>query len=222
MTNKRNTDMAKIAMLGLFGLLVVIIIGIALVVYFSNKKDDEETSDKPEFTFDANAKKTINAEESSGSQEGYRIIEYAESDSEKSKLIDLTLSWTNGQGFDAVNKIILTRYVGGTKIQDNIEVTDEDMIKDYGSGSITFKGSDVTASSVKGKNTIKAYWNEVKPDNLLATAELDITEDDFNYTLTGPFGDLNVPVTIVGDTFKLEKSVKKIIIFHSFQIHGLN
>jgi hypothetical protein len=209
MTNKRNTDMAKIAMLGLFGLLVVIIIGIALVVYFSNKKDDEETSDKPEFTFDANAKKTINAEESSGSQEGYRIIEYAESDSEKSKLIDLTLSWTNGQGFDAVNKIILTRYVGGTKIQDNIEVTDEDMIKDYGSGSITFKGSDVTASSVKGKNTIKAYWNEVKPDNLLATAELDITEDDFNYTLTGPFGDLNVPVTIVGDTFKLEKSVKK-------------
>ena len=79
--------MAKAAMLGLFGLLVVIIIGVALAIYFGTKKsDDDETSDKPEFTFDANAKKTINPEESSGSHEGYRIIEYAESDSEKSKL----------------------------------------------------------------------------------------------------------------------------------------
>jgi hypothetical protein len=210
MTNKRNAGMAKIAMLGLFSLLVVIIIGVALAIYFGTKKsDDDETSDKPEFTFDANAKKTINPEESSGSQEGYRIIEYAENDLDKSKLIDLTLSWTNGQGFDSVNKIILTRYVGGTKIQDNIEVTDEDMIKDYGTGSVTFKGSDVKASA-KGTNVIKAYWNEVKPDNLLATAELGISEDDFSYTVTGPFGEYDVEVTIVGDTFKLEKSVKKI------------
>jgi hypothetical protein len=206
--------MAKIAMLGLFSLLVVIIIGIALAIYFSNKKDDEETSDKPEFTFDANAKKTINAEES-GSQEGYRIIEYAESDLDKSKLIDLTLSWTNGQGFDAVNKIILTRYVGGTKIQDNIEVTDEDMIKDYGSGSITFKGSDVKANA-KGTNVIKAYYNEVNESKILATAELGISEDDFSYTVTGPFGEYDVKVSIVSDTFKLTKSVKKIYYNLSF------
>jgi hypothetical protein len=212
MTNKRNTDMAKVAILGLFGLLVIIIIGIALAVYFGTKKSDDETSDKPQLTFDANAKKTINPQEGedNGSQEGYRIIEYAEGDdSEKSKLIDLTLSWTNGQGFDSVSKIILTRYVGGTKIQENVEVTDENAIKDYGSGSVTFKGTDVTASTVKGKNTIKAYYNEVNESKLLATAELEITEDDFNYTLTGPFGDLNVPVTISSDTFKLEKSVKK-------------
>jgi predicted ribosome-associated RNA-binding protein Tma20 len=215
MTNKRNTDMAKAAMLGLFGLLVIIIIGIALAIYFGTKKSDDETSDKPEFTFDANAKKTINPEESSGSQEGYRIIEYAESDLDKSKLIDLTLSWTNGQGFDSVNKIILTRYVGGTKIQDNIEVTDEDMIKDYGTGSVTFKGSGVKANA-KGKNVIKAYWNEVNESKILATAELDITEDDFSYTLTGPFGEYDVEVTIVGDTFKLEKSVKKIYYNLSF------
>ena len=217
MTNKRNPEMAKkVAMLGLFGLLVIIIIGIALAVYFgTNKSDDVEKSDKPEFTFDANAKKTINPEESSGSQEGYRIIEYAESDLDKSKLIDLTLSWTNGQGFDSVNKIILTRYVGGTKIQDNIEVTDEDMIKDYGTGSVTFKGSDVKANA-KGKNVIKAYWNEVNESKILATAELDITEDDFSYTLTGPFGEYDVEVTIVGDTFKLEKSVKKIYYNLSF------
>ena len=204
----------KGAVLGLFALLVIII-GIALAVYFSTKKSGEETSDKPEFTFDANAKKTINPEESSGSQEGYRIIEYAESDLDKSKLIDLTLSWTNGQGFDSVNKIILTRYVGGTKIQDNIEVTDEDMIKDYGTGSVTFKGSDVKVNA-KGKNVIKAYWNEVNESKILATAELDITEDDFSYTVTGPFGEYDVEVTIVGDTFKLEKSVKKIYYNLSF------
>ena len=217
MTNKRNPDMAKkAAVLGLFGLLVVIIIGIALAIYFGTKKsDDEETPDKPEFTFDANAKKTINPEESSGSQEGYRIIEYAGSDLDKSKLIDLTLSWTNGQGFGDVSKIILTRYVGGTKIQDDIEVTDKDMMKDYGTGSVTFKGSDVKASA-KGKNVITAYWNEVKPDNLLATAELDITEDDFSYTVTGPFGEYDIKVSIVSDTFKLTKSVKKIYYNLSF------
>ena len=217
MTNKRNPDMAKkAAVLGLFGLLVVIIIGIALAIYFGTKKsDDEETPDKPEFTFDANAKKTINPEESSGSQEGYRIIEYAGSDLDKSKLIDLTLSWTNGQGFGDVKKIILTRYVGGTKIQDDIEVTDKDMMKDYGTGSVTFKGSDVKASA-KGTNVIKAYWNVVKTDNLLATAELDITEDDFSYTVTGPFGEYDIKVSIVSDTFKLTKSVKKIYYNLSF------
>src|SRR6056300_1052339 len=215
MTNKRNTEMAKKgAVLGLFALLVIII-GIALAVYFSTKKSGEETSDKPEFTFDANAKKTINPEESSGSQEGYRIIEYAESDLDKSKLIDLTLSWTNGQGFDAVNKIILTRYVGGTKIQDNIEVTDEDMIKDYGGGSVTFKGSDVKANA-KGTNVIKAYYNEVNESKILATAELGISEDDFSYTVTGPFGEYDVKVSIVSDTFKLTKSVKKIYYNLSF------
>ena len=218
-TNKRNTEMAKsVAILGLFALLVVIIVGIALAVYFTTKKSDgDETSDKPELTFDANAKKTINPQEGedNGTQEGYRIIEYAENDLDKSKLIDLTLSWTNGQGFDSVNKIILTRYVGSTKIQDNIEVTDENAIKDYGTGSVTFKGSDVKANA-KGKNVIKAYWNEVNESKILATAELDISDDDFSYTLTGPFGEYDTEVTIVGDTFKLEKSVKKIYYNLSF------
>ena len=69
---------------------------------------------------------------------------------------------------------------------------------------------DVTSGvDVKGTNIIKAYYNEVSPDNLLATAELDISEDDFSYTLAGPFGDLDVKVTISSETFKLTKSVKK-------------
>jgi len=204
--------MAKsVAILGLFALLVVIIVGISLAVYFTTKKSDgDETSDKPELTFDANAKKTINPQdgEDNGTQEGY-AIEYAEGD-DSSKFIDLTLSWTNGQGFDSVNKLIFTRYVGTTKIQADQETTEESAISDYGTGSVTFKGVDVTEGvDVKGANIIKAYYNEVKPDNLLATAELDISEDDFSYTLAGPFGELDVKVTISSDTFKLTKSVKK-------------
>src|SRR6056300_1290624 len=210
MTNKRNTEMAKKgAVLGLFALLVIII-GIALAVYFSTKKSSEETSDKPELTFDANAKKTINPQEAedNGTQEGY-AIEYAEGD-DSGKFIDLTLSWTNGQGFDSVNKLIFTRHVGTTKIQADQEVTEESALSDYGTGSVTFKGVDVTSGvDVKGTNIIKAYYNEVSPDNLLATAELDISEDDFSYTLAGPFGDLDVEVTISSETFKLTKSVKK-------------
>jgi hypothetical protein len=202
--------MAKsVAILGLFVLLVVIIVGISLAVYFT-KKSGEETSDKPQLTFDANAKKTINPQESedNGTQEGY-AIEYAEGD-DSSKFIDLTLSWTNGQGFDSVNKLIFTRYVGTTKIQADQETTEESAISDYGTGSVTFKGVDVTEGvDVKGTNIIKAYYNEVKPDNLLATAELDISEDDFSYTLAGPFGELDVKVTISSETFKLTKSVKK-------------
>ena len=204
--------MAKpVVILGLFALLVVITIGIALTVYFTTKKSGGgETSDKPELTFDANAKKTINQrEEDSGTQEGY-AIEYAEGD-DSSKFIDLTLSWTNGQGFDTVSKLIFTRYVGTTKIQADQEVTEESALSDYGTGSVTFKGVDVTEGvDVKGTNIIKAYYNEVKEANRLATAELGISEDDFSYTLAGPFGPLDVKVTISSETFKLTKSVKKV------------
>jgi hypothetical protein len=220
MTNKRNTEMAKkVAILGLFGLLVIIIIGIALAVYFGIKKsDDGETSDKPEFTFNDTAKIKYNKEESSGSQEGYRIIEYLGSDLDRSKLIDITLSWQTGIGFDSVNKIIFTRHVGTTKIQDNIEITKDefpDMLKDYSTGSVTFKGSDVKANA-KGTNVIKAYWNEVNESKILATAERDITDDDFSYTADGPFGEYEVTIAIVSGTFKLDMIAKKIYYNLSF------
>ena len=210
---KKNTK------IGLFALLVVIILGIVLTVYFSGKKSDETITEipnkKPELTFDTEAVKTINPQsEESGSQEGYRIIEYASGD-EPGKFIDLTLSWENGAGFTGVvNKLIFTRTAadGTTKIQENIEVSnkDDDSLKDYGGGSITFKGVDVkTGVDVKGENIIKAYYKQIDTDYELATAKLTISEDDFNKTLIGPFGDLDVKVTISGETFKLTKSIKK-------------
>ena len=216
-------EMAKgaIALGLLFALLLAIGLIIVLAMYFTKKSkksksdDDDETPDKPQLTFDSNATKTINPQEDAeedadeDASEGYRI-EYAEGD-DSSKFIDLTLSWTNQEGFDnVVDNLIFTRYVGTTKIQENKVVEDADMIKDYGSGSVTFKGTEVLEGvSVKGKNVIKAYYNEVKEANLLATAEMDITEADFNTTLKGPFGDLVVPVSISSETFKLTKQIKK-------------
>ena len=206
---KKNTK------LGLFALLVVIILGIALTVYFSGKKSEktEIPNKKPELTFDTEAVKTINPQaEESGSREGYRIIEYASGD-EPGKFIDLTLTWENGAGFEGVvNKLIFTRTTanGTTKIQADQVVTEESAISDYGSGSITFKGVDVKEGvDVKGENIVKAYYNEVVEANELATAKLTITEEDFNNTLTGPFGDLYVKVAISGETFKLTKTIKK-------------
>jgi hypothetical protein len=209
---KKNTK------LGLFALLVVIILGIALTVYFSGKKSDETKTEipnkKPELTFDTEAVKTINPQaEESGSQEGYRIIEYALGD-EPGKFIDLTLSWKNGAGFEGVvDKLIFTRTTadGTTKIQENIEVTSGDGLVDYGGGSITFKGVDIKEGvDVKGENIIKAYYNKLDGANELATAKIIIDDNDFSDVASGDFGEYTVTVYIPTDTFKLEKEVKKI------------
>ena len=202
----------KVAVLGLLALLVVIILGIALTVYFTSKKsksksDGEEPSEKkPELTFNADATKTINPqEEDNGNQEGY-AIEYA-----GGEFIDLTLSWNNGQGFeDVVDKLIFTRHVGDTKIQADKETTVPSEISDYGSGSIKFKGSEVINDvNTKGVNVVRAYYNKVKEDNLLAEAEVEITDDDFDQVMTGEFKTIVIPVTIKKDSFKLEKTTRK-------------
>ena len=206
----------KVALLGLLALLVVIILGIALTVYFTSKKsksksksksDGEEPSEKkPELTFNADATKTINPrEEDSGTQEGY-AIEYAGGEA-----INLTLSWNNGQGFEGVvNKLIFTRYVGDTKIQDD-KITEKDVeIADNGAGSVTFSGSEVSDGvDTKGVNVIKAYYNEVNADNELASVEVEITEADFDQVITGEFSEIVIPVSIKKDSFKLEKTTKK-------------
>ena len=210
--------MAKaVAILGLFALLVVIIVGIALAVYFTTKKSSEETPDKkPELTFDLDATKTINPqEEDNGTQEGY-AIEYA-----GGEFIDLTLKWKNGQGFEGVvNKLIFTRYVKKTKddddennwvkVQDDKETEKPSEISDNGSGSVTFSGTGVyDRVDTKGWNVVRAYYNEMKPENLLATAELEITDDDFDQVMTGEFKTIVIPVTIPKDSFKLDKTIKK-------------
>ena len=203
----------------LFALLVAIGLIIVLAIYFTKKSktedgDDDETSDdikKPELTFDADATKTINPqEEDNGNQEGY-AIEYA-----GGEYIDLTLSWTNGQGFDGVvQELIFTRYskVGDDennwkKIQGDKKTSSPGEINNNGSGSVTFSGTEVSEDT-RGWNVIRAYYNEVKPDNLLATAEVEITDDDFDQVMEGEFKTIVIPVSIKEDSFKLEKTTKK-------------
>jgi len=209
--------MAKaVIALGLFALLVVIIVGISLAVYFTTKKSSEETPDKkPELTFDLDATKTINPqEEDNGNQEGY-AIEYA-----GGEFIDLTLSWNNGQGFEGVvNELIFTRYVKKTKdddennwkkIQGDKKTSSPGEINNNGSGSVTFSGTGVYDNvDTKGWNIVRAYYNEVKPENLLATAELEITDDDFDQVMTGEFKTIVIPVSIKEDSFKLDKTIMK-------------
>ena len=211
----------KVAVLGLLALLVVIILGIALTVYFTSKKsksksDGEEPSEKkPELTFNADATKTINPqEEDNGTQEGY-AVEYAGGEA-----IDLTLSWNNGQGFDGVvNKLIFTRYVGGTKIQDDKETEKAGEISDNGSGSVTFSGTDVyDGVDTKGTNVIKAYFNEVNADNELASVEVEITEEDFDQVMEGEFKTIIIPVSIKKIRLNLKKPQRKRIII-SLSIH---
>jgi len=202
----------------LIGIIACIIVGIAVGIFFgvkdlTKKSGGDGDAKRPELNFSNEATKTINPQEGEEKKVETYMIEYAEGDTdekEAGKFIDLTLKWTNQEGFNGVvEKLIFTRTLDGTEVQPQKEVTEESAITDYGNGSVTFKGTEVTSSTVKGKNIIKAYYNELKQENLLATAEMDITESDFTTTLAGPFGDLVVPVSISSESFKLTKQVKK-------------
>ena len=202
----------------LIGIIVCIVVAIAIGIFFgvkdlTKKSDGDGDAKRPELNFSSEATKTIKPQEGEEKKVEAYTIEYAEGEAdekESSKYIDLTLKWTNQEGFNGVvDKLIFTRTIEGVDIQPKQEVTEESAITDYGNGSVTFKGTDVTASSVKGPNTIKAYYNEMKQENLLATAEIGISASDFNTTLAGPFGDLKVDVTISSESFKLTKQVKK-------------
>ena len=201
----------------LIGIIACIIVGIAIGIFFGvkdlTKKSDGSDAKRPELNFSNEATKTINPQEGEEKKVETYMIEYAEGDTdekEAGKFIDLTLKWTNQEGFNGVvDKLIFTRTLDGTEVQPQKEVSEESAITDYGNGSVTFKGTEVTSSTVKGKNIIKAYYNELKQENLLATAEMEITESDFTTTLAGPFGDLVVPVSISSESFKLTKQVKK-------------
>ena len=201
----------------LIGIIACIVVGIAIGIFFGvkdlTKKSTDGDAKRPELNFSNEATKTINPQEGEEKKVETYMIEYAEGgtdEKEAGKFIDLTLKWTNQEGFNGVvEKLIFTRTIGDSEVQPTKEVTEESAITDYGSGSVTFKGTEVTSSTVKGVNVIKAYYNEQKQENLLATAEMEITESDFTTTLAGPYGDLVVPVSISSESFKLTKQVKK-------------
>jgi hypothetical protein len=203
----------KVAILGLFALLVIII-GIALAVYFSTKKSGEETSDKPEITLDA-ASKNLNPrgdgtdeDATVDTSEGYKI-EYATGDDSGNESIDLKITWTTGMGFDAVSKLIFRREIGGNKVQEDIVYDSGSGIENNSNGEITFKGTELTDSSksVVGVNKISVWYNSVSDDTFLVDTgdQIKIEQSDIDTTLNlTEVQEVTIPITIASDSFKFE------------------
>jgi hypothetical protein len=203
----------KGAVLGLFALLVIIIV-IALAVYFSTKKSDEETSDKPEITLDA-ASKNLNPRGDSTDEdatvdtsEGYKI-EYATGDDSGNESIDLKITWATGMGFDAVSKLIFRREIGGNKVQADIVYDSGPGINNNSSGEIIFKGKELTDSSksVVGVNKVSVWYNSVSDDTFLVNTgdQIKIEQSDIDTTLNlTEVQEVAIPITIASDSFKFE------------------
>ena len=203
----------KGAVLGLFALLVIII-GIALAVYFSTKKSGEETPDKPEITLDA-ASKNLNPrgdgtdeDATVDTSEGYKI-EYATGDDSGNESIDLKITWTTGMGFDTVSKLIFRREIGGNKVQEDIVYDSGSGIENNSNGEITFKGTELTDSSksVVGANKVSVWYNSVSDDTFLVDTgdQIKIEQSDIDTTLNlTEVQEVAIPITIASDSFKFE------------------
>ena len=214
-TNKRNPEMAKtVAILGIFVLLVVIIVGISLTVYFTTKKSSEETPDKPEITLDS-ASKNLNprgdgtdGDAMVDTSEGYRI-EYSTGDDLGNESIDVKITWTTGMGYDAVSKLIFRREVGGKTVQEDIVYDSGTGIENNSNGEITFKGADLTdaSESIIGTNKISVWYNTVSEDTFLVDTgdQIKIEQSDIDTTLNlTEVQEVDIPITIASDSFKAE------------------
>ena len=200
------------------------------------KKDDkDETSDDtdetsvPQLTFDQDATKTINenentepADETDDTDETTQVddsttstykIEYA-GGGDGSDAIDLTLSWTNGTGFDKVTKLVFVRTVNGKELQTE-STTDETATSNDGKGSITFKGTNIAddVDSAVGTNKVEVFAYDgdepLAEGKSLASVTIPISQDDLDQTYEGPYGDLTIPVTLAAGSMDLKKFIKK-------------
>ena len=195
------------------------------------KKDDKEETKEtsgPQLTFDQDATKTINenedaepADDTDDTEETTQVgnsttstykIEYA-GGGDGTDAIDLTLSWTNGTGFDEVAKLVFVRSIGDKELQTE-STTDTTATSNDGKGSITFKGTNIKddVDSALGINKVEAFAYDSEDNvigNALAAVTIEITQDDLDQTYDGPYGDLTIPVTLSSETMKLDKTIKK-------------
>ena len=187
--------------------------------------DDKEETSGPQLTFDQDATKTINENEntepSDDTDETTQVgnsttstykIEYA-GGGDGTDAIDLTLSWTNGTGFDEVAKLVFVRSIGDKDLQTE-STTDATATSNDGKGSITFKGTNIKddVDSALGINKVEAFAYDSEDKvigNALAAVTIEITQDDLDQTYDGPHGDLTIPVTLSSETMKLDKTIKK-------------
>jgi len=195
----------KAAILGLFGLLVVIIIGIALAVYFGTQKTqatDELPEDLgPQIKVDSLSAKYNPAPEEA--VEGYTIEGYAaEGDinyTELSKSVDMTINWFNQSGFQNINELVIKRYVGdNVKATKTLKKSNSSESKYFESFSdmltYTFEGKDVTYNVV-GMNKIKIFYKNASNQEVELTPStldgVDVKKEQLAQTL-----DMVSPVTV--------------------------
>ena len=205
-------EMAKaVIALGLFALLVIIIIGIALAVYFTTKKSEDTTQNTfvPEIS-NLSALKTVfpaSDDKTQTSISGY-IIEYSSGEidnTELSKNVTIKINWDNKSGFDRVTKLNFKRYVDD-KLKETIEKksdneSDEIYFNNYETGlSVVFDNETTLGNfyNVIGKNkvVITAYYKDLDDNDksivLYDGSEIiEIKKDE----LTAAF-ELTEPITV--------------------------
>jgi len=193
---KKNTK------LGLFALLVVIILGIALTVYFGTQKTPMKTELPedlgPQIKVDSlSAKYNPSSEEEEVVVEGYTIEGYAAEGNINytalSKSVDMSIKWFNQAGFQNITELVIKRYIGDSvKTTKTLKKATANESKYFESFSdiltYTFDGKDVTYS-VLGMNKIKIFYKnasgqeveltpadlsgvEINPEDLAQTKEL--------------------------------------------------
>ena len=197
----------KAAVLGLFGLLVIIIIGIALAVYFGTQKT-QATNELPEdlgpqIKVDSLSAKYNPAPGEEEVVEGYTIEGYAaEGDinyTELSKSVDMSINWFNQSGFQNINELVIKRYVdNNVKVTKTLKKSNSGESKYFESFSdmltYTFEGKDVNYSVV-GMNKIKIFYKNASNQEVELTPStldgVEVEKEQLAQTL-----DMVSPVTV--------------------------
>ena len=139
------------------GALILLIIGIALVVYFFTRKSKtEETGDLPTVK-DAGIELVLNPADAANKVEEYSIFtrEYAIGET-TAKNIDILLKWTNGPNFGSVKSLIFVHKANDKQVRENVE-TDHNTQSNK-SYELLFKGEQLTSEDIVGDNTIVMYY----------------------------------------------------------------
>ena len=187
---KKNTK------LGLIALLVVIILGIALTVYFGTQKTQTKTELPedfgPQIKVDSlSAKYNPSSEEEEVVVEGYTIEGYAAEGNinytELSKSVDMSINWFNQAGFQNITELVIKRYVDdkakATKTLKKDTANESKYFESFsGLLTYTFEGEDVNYS-VLGMNKIKIFYKNA------SNKEVELTPADLSGVQINP-GDL--------------------------------
>ncbi len=183
---KKNTK------LGLIALLVVIILGIALTVYFGTQKTQTKTELPedlgPQIKVDSLSAKYNPSSEEEVVVEGYTIEGYAAEGNINytalSKSVDMSINWFNQAGFQNITELVIKRYVGNDiKSSKTLKKATANESKYFESFSglltYTFEGEDVNYSVI-GMNKIKIFYKNA------SNQEVELTPTDLSGVQINP------------------------------------